>query len=449
MRASVLAGPVVAVLCRRRPGRPVRERDGSAVTEPARIVGVAVPIDGTPKAQESTMTITAQPTATLLTDEMLGAFDRRAAAYDRENRFFTEDFEELRASGYLLAAVPEQYGGSGLSLPEVAELQRRLAYSAPATAIAVNMHLYWTGVASDLLRLGDERLVWVLEAAAAGHVFAAGHGERGNDVPLLLSTSTAERCDGGWLISGHKIFGSLSPVWTYMGVHAMDTSAPGAPQVVHAFVHRDAPGLRIVETWDTMGMRATSSHDTVLESVFVPDDRVAAVSPAGFAGAGLFHLSVFAWGMLGFGAVYLGIADRAFHITVAAANAKTSITLSRTMAHHPGVQSAVADMCLKLEAAQSHLERTCQDWADGVDHAARWPTKLIATKHAVVNRAWEVVDIAMDLSGGAGIFRSSRMEQIFRDARLGRIHPGNDLFTHEVVGKLCLGISPDEQPRWG
>jgi alkylation response protein AidB-like acyl-CoA dehydrogenase len=119
------------------------------------------------------------------------------------------------------------------------------------------------------------------------------------------------------------------------------------------------------------------------------------------------------------------------------------------MAHHPGVQSGVADMRMKLEAAQAHLERTCADWSAGVDHGAEWPLKLIATKHNVTNLAWEVVDTAMELTGGSGIFRSNRMEQLFRDARLGRIHPGNDLFSHETVGKLALGISPDSQPRWG
>lgn len=395
------------------------------------------------------MTITDHRTQDLLSEQMLERFDERAPMYDRENRFFTEDLDELRESGYLLAAVPTELGGAGLGLDRIAALQRRLAYVAPATAVAVNMHLYWTGTAADLYRQGDRSLQWVLEAACDGHIFAAGHGERGNDIPLLLSTTEAERVDGGWRFSGHKIFGSLSPVWTYMGIHAMDTSDPENPRLVHAFVSRDAAGLSIVETWDTIGMRATASHDTLLEEVFVPDEHVAMVCPAGFAGAAPFHLSVFAWGMLGFGAVYLGIADRAFDLVVAAAHRRGSIALTRSMAHHPGVQSGVAEMRMHLEAASAHLERTCADWASGVDHGGDWPVKLIATKHQVVNRAWDVVDGAMELSGGAGIFRTNRMEQLFRDARLGRIHPGNDLFSHETVGKLSLGIDPDSQPRWG
>src|SRR4051812_29244119 len=198
----------------------------------------------------------------LLTDDMLARFDERAMTYDRENRFFTEDFEELRESGYLKAAVPKEYGGSGLGLDEVSRLQARLGYHAGPTALAVNMHVYWTGVASDLLKQGDTSLVWLLEKAGQGEIFAALHGEAGNDVPGVLSTAQAERVDGGWAITGHKIFGTLSPVWTYAGFHAQDNSDPENPKIVHGFLPKTTPGLEIVETWDTLGMRATQSHDT-------------------------------------------------------------------------------------------------------------------------------------------------------------------------------------------
>src|SRR5206468_3741767 len=161
--------------------------------------------------------------------------------------------------------------------------QRRLAYHAPADAVAVNMHLYWTGVAADLLRAGDESLVWLLEEAADGEVFAAGHAERGNDLPLLFSSTKAERADGGWTFTGHKSFGTMTPVWTRLGMHGQDSSDPANPKVVHGFLARDAGGVTVVETWDSLGMRATRSDDTVLEGAFIPDRRIARVVPAGFA----------------------------------------------------------------------------------------------------------------------------------------------------------------------
>jgi alkylation response protein AidB-like acyl-CoA dehydrogenase len=405
-------------------------------------------------SEEGTSTMTAMiasaPSAeTLLTPQMLARFDARAPQYDRTNSFFTEDFEELRASGYLKASLPAEFGGFGLNLAEINRLQRQIAYVAPATAVAVNMHHYFVGLCADLHRAGDPSGDWVLERAAEGHVFAAGHGEAGNDIPVLLSSSKAERVDGGWEITGHKIFGSLSPVWTHLGVHAMDTSDPANPQIVHAFVHRDSPRFRIDETWDTLGMRATMSHDTILDRTFVADDAVMLVCPAGFAGAGLFHVALFAWALLGFAGVYSSIARRAYDDTVAKMHDRKSVALTRSMAHHPEVQHHVAEMRIHLEAMDAHLDRVCADWVDGVDHGADWPVKIVACKYDVVTRAFAVVDTALDLTGGAGIFKRSRIEQLFRDVRLGRFHPGNTLLTHELVGKLSLGINPDEQPRWG
>jgi alkylation response protein AidB-like acyl-CoA dehydrogenase len=217
-------------------------------------------------------------------EELLARFDERAPKYDHDNEFFTEDFEELRDRGYFLASLPAEYGGAGLDLKAINAIQRRIAYVAPATAVAVNMHHYWVGMCADMHRAGDPSGDWVLEKAAEGHIFAAGHGEAGNDLPLLLSTTKAERVDGGWEITGHKIFGSLSPVWTYLGLHAQDNSDPANPKIVHGFLHRDTPGYRIEETWDTMGMRATMSNDTILDKTFIPDEATMLVTPAGFAG---------------------------------------------------------------------------------------------------------------------------------------------------------------------
>jgi alkylation response protein AidB-like acyl-CoA dehydrogenase len=412
-----------------------------------------------PTQEETTVTTTeTRPTTAedmtavadrVLTEAMLARFDERAPVYDRENRFFAEDFEELRASGYLDCALPPEFGGPGLGLDQIGELQRRLARVAPATAIAVNMHFYWTGLAADLFRAGDHGCDWVLEAAAAGDVFAAGHGESGNDVPLTLSTTRADQVAGGWEITGRKVFGSLSPVWDWLGVHAMDTSDPDDPRIVHAFVSRTSDGFHIEPTWDVLGMRATESNDTLLERTFVPDDRVALVCPAGFAGAGPFQVGIFAWALLGFANVYRGIAERAFEETVTAVHRRTSIGLTRSMAYHPEVQHEVARMRIRLEAVDAVLARTTQDWARGVDHGAAWPLKILSAKYFAVTECWQVVDAALDLSGGAGIFRRNRMEQLFRDARLGRLHPGNSAQTHELVGKFSLGIHPDEQPRWG
>jgi len=384
-----------------------------------------------------------------LTDEMLSRFDSRAAVYDRENRFFDQDFEELRLAKYLILPLPEKFGGPGLSLPEVCRAQRRLAYYAPATALAVNMHLYWVGVAADLWRRGDTSLEWMLRDAAAGEIFAAGHAESGNDIPLLLSSTKAVRVDGGYRLTGRKQFGSLTPVWTRFGLHGIDTADPSHPKIVHAFLPRDSSGYIIKETWDVLGMRATRSDDTIVENAFIPDRYVARVVPAGAAGLDAFVLSVFAWALMGFANVYYGLAKRALDKSVAAAKSKSSAALSRSMAYHPEIQHTIAQMVIELESIGAHVDRIADDWAQGVDHGAEWPAKIFAAKYRAVEGSWRVVDLGLDVAGGHGIFRSAGYERLMRDARLGRIHPANSFLTHEVVGKTALGISLDEHPRWG
>jgi alkylation response protein AidB-like acyl-CoA dehydrogenase len=388
-------------------------------------------------------------TAGLLSTTMLDTFRARAAAYDRENRFFQEDFDDLRAAGYLQMAVPKEMGGLGFSLAEAARETRRLAMYAPPTALATNMHTYWVGLSADLWRQGDTSCEWILREAAAGEVFAAGHAETGNDLPLFLSTTKAERVDGGYVFTGRKAFGSLTPVWTRLGVHGMDTSDPSAPKIVHGFLPRDTPGISIKECWDVLGMRATRSDDTVLERAFCPDKYIVRVVPPGAAGVDGFVLGIFAWGLVNFGNIYYGLALRARDIIVDHVKNKSSLGLTRSMAYHPGIQHGIAEITLELEAIGPQLDTVAREWSEGVDHGGAWPIKIVSAKYRAVEGAWKVVDRAMDLSGGFGMFKKSELERLFRDARAGRFHPANSLLTHELIGKLTLGINPDEQPRWG
>jgi alkylation response protein AidB-like acyl-CoA dehydrogenase len=368
-------------------------------------------------------------TESVLSDQLLEACAGRTAQYDRDNTFFHEDFEQLRVAGYLTLAVPEEFGGKGYRLNQICQEQRRLARRSPATALATNMHLYWTGVAADLYRMGDTSCQWILEEAGAGEVFAAGHGEVGNDFPLLMAVARAERGDGGYKIFGHKIFGSLTPVWTRLGLHAMDASDPDNPKIVHAFMPRDTEGYRIEETWDTLGMRATRSDDTILADAFV--------------------LGVFGWAEPTFGSIYIGIAERALELATADARKKTSVAMGgRSMAYHPMIQWEIAEMAIELDNITAHVERIADDWSNGVDHGGLWPAKLVSAKYKAVEGAKRIVDLALDISGGGGMFKRSELERMYRDVRAGGFHPANSPLVHELVGKTYLGVL-GEEPRWG
>ncbi len=385
----------------------------------------------------------------ILSDALLEGCRQRAAGYDRDNKFCKEDFDELRGAGYLKMAIPKEFGGLGYSLHQAHQETRRLAKFAPATALCVNMHHYWVGTAADTWRATkDKSIEFILEEAGKGEVFAAGHAEPGNETSIVMSATKAEKVPGGYKFTGRKAFGSLSPVWTRLGLHGLDTSDPKNPKVVHGFLARSTPGYTIKETWDVMGMRATRSDDTILEGAFIPDDHIARVVPAGLAGADLFVLSIFAWALGGFSNVYYGLAERMLELTVEQVKGKTSLGLTRTMAYHPDVQRGVADMVMTLEAMRTQIDAMTNDWSSGVQHPD-WPIKIIATKHNVVNGAWKIADLALETSGGFGMFKKSEMERLFRDARCGRFHPANASLAHELIGKLVLGVNPDDPQRWG
>ena len=254
--------------------------------------------------------------------------------------------------------------------------------------------------------------------------------------------------EGGYRLTGRKQFGSNGPVWNWLGAHAIDAAAQGGPQIVHAFVSRTSPGVTVVETWDTLGMRPSQSHDTVLDAVFVPDARIGRVVPA-LDEQDLFVVVMDMWALPLIANVYLGIAERAMELVVAGARRKTSIAIERgAYAFNPMVQHQVAEMFLELDAASATVDRFVDDWVAGADHGERWTPKLFAMKWRAVEAAKRVVDIALDVAGGGGMFRGNELERLYRDVRCGGFHPANDTLTHEIVGKACLGIAGEEGPRW-
>jgi len=280
-------------------------------------------------------------------------------------------------------------------------------------------------------------------------VFAAGHSESGNDHPVLYSTTKAKKVDGGYTFTGHKMFCSLTPVWDFLGIHAQDNSDPNNPKVIHAYMPRNAKGYEIKKVWDNvLGMRATRSDDTLLNEVFIPDQYIARSLSPGYAGIDPFVLGIFAWALIGFGNVYYGQAQRIFEMTVAKVQSKKSIALDRpSMAYHSGIQHDISEMVLELEGIGPHLDTTAREWSEGKDYGPAWGVKIVATKCHAVESAWRVVDKALDIVGGYGIFPVSGFERMLRDARLGRLHPANSYLTREILAKGMLGLDLDAQPR--
>ena len=393
------------------------------------------------------MTTTTSVPIRSLPEETLQRFRERAAHHDAVGRYAVDDLAELSAARWFKAALPEDVGGLGLNLAELGAEQRRMARYSPATALSTCMHHYWVGLAADLRRMGLDEADLISGYVMDGDILASGHAEVGNDIPLALSATSATRVTGGWRITGRKMFGSLGPHWNRLGFHAMDTSDPTAPLVVHGFVPRDAAGVTTVANWDAQGMRATESHDTVLEDVFVLDSDVLCVVPAGPPTHPVVAVML-VWALTLIANVYVGIAERALEIAVEQSARRTSIAIPRsTLAHHPLVQHQVADMYLALDAARACVDAIGRDWVSGVDHGPMWGPKVLAAKWQATMAANRVVDLACEVVGGSSYRRGTELERLSRDVRAARFHPGTDGFTHETLGKALLGVDAGG-PRW-
>lgn len=379
----------------------------------------------------------------LLPDELLDTIRGRAAGYDESNGFCHEDIRDLARAGYLKMFTPADDGGLGYGLEQVAAAQTRLATAAPATALAVNMHLVWNGVAHALKSRGDSSLDYVLAEAAAGEIFGFGISEPGNDSVLFDSKTTAEPTgDGGYRFTGTKIFTSLSPVWTRLGVFGKDTTG-GEESLVYGFVDRAAAGYTIKDDWNTLGMRASQSCTTVLEGAEVPAARVFRKMPVG-PNPDALVFAIFATFETLLAAVYTGIGRRALDIAVDAAHRRTSAKHDgRSYAQDPDVRRKVAAAAMALEAVQSHVSTTASQVDALADHGQAWFPKLVSVKVHATEQARDIVDTAIRVAGGGSYFRGSELERLYRDVLAGSFHPSNEDSAHATVANAWLGPVED------
>ncbi|HKP07526.1 MAG TPA: acyl-CoA dehydrogenase family protein [Microbacterium sp.] len=381
----------------------------------------------------------------ILTDELLERFRARAAVHDRENTFPDDDLADLKDAGYLAILVPEELGGSGLGLAEASVLQQRLAGAAPATALAINMHLVWTGVAKVLADRGIDALRFVQEGAAAGEVFAFGISEAGNDLVLFGSgTDAAPLPDGGYSFTGTKIFTSLAPVWTQLGLHGLDTSSED-PRMVYAFVPRsEVQAGRVVvrDDWDTLGMRGTQSRTTELRDAVAPADRIVRrLAPGPNPDPLVFGIfSVFE---ILLASVYTGIARRALELAVGAAGRRTSKRTGKAYSQDPDIRWRIADMALAYDALPPQVDALARDVDAVADHGPQWFSLLAGLKHRAVTAAKQIVDEAVLVAGGSSYFSANELSRLYRDVLAGLFHPSDPESAHSTVATAWLGPLED------
>ena len=353
-----------------------------------------------------------------------------AAEHDRDNTFVRPAYDAMAEAGYLRMVVPEALGGGGATLRQACYAQAELARHDGAAALAACMHTY--NVAAQVLRLraGAPDAEGVLRRVATDDLVIAASG--GSD--WLWPDAVATEVDGGFSVSGRKVFCSQSPAAGVLSTCAvLGEPGPGA-EVLHFAVPLAAEGVQVVETWDTLGMRGTSSHDVLFDGATVPADMVVGRRPWGEFGKPLM-LAACCFAPLA-AATYLGIAGGARDLAVASLDGRLSGAKGAAMSAR--VQRAVGAMDADLAVAWWAILGGADTLAADGPGAATLATVMIA-KRAAVTAAGSVVEAAAETLGGRSYFRSSPLERAWRDVRAGAFHPLTPEATLAYAGQLALG----------
>jgi alkylation response protein AidB-like acyl-CoA dehydrogenase len=351
-----------------------------------------------------------------------------ASGHDTAGTFAGEGLDCIRQAGLLALAVPTELGGMGASIREVAMVQRELAHFCGSTALATSMHQHvvcftnWRfrrglpGAEATLRRVADEGIVLVSTGGA----------------DLTHPRGEAVKVDGGYRVSGRKIFASQSSVGNVMSTMFSFDDPEQGRRVLNMAVPIAGEGVRVLDNWDTLGMRATASNDIVIEDVFVPEERVLANRPYGVVDPPLQVILSIAIPIIS--AVYLGVAESAYRAAVEAAAKKSGDAL---------VQRQVGLMAHRLRIASWSLDRALDEVGDDPSPSVETVAAVMAAKREIALAGVEVCDIAMEVAGGPAFFKGSPIERAYRDIRAAKFHPFTPEQTLIHGGRLALGLPVD------
>ncbi|GAB3488135.1 acyl-CoA dehydrogenase family protein [Amycolatopsis cihanbeyliensis] len=386
-------------------------------------------------------------------------FAARAEQHDVEGSFPFQNFKEMAQSSFLAGTVGAEYGGLGVdSLYDVMVGLSRLARGDASTAIAANMHVAGASVAGQFMRRslaeGDEHTAAMLSAllgqvGSGAVVMCFPTTERGTD--LTAPQMEATPADGGYVLNGRKIFGTISPAAQLFFPSVRIPKDGGGYLTGTAMVPGDAPGLVVEDNWDSLGMRASGSNDITFTDVRVPASHVFAVKD-NYAKVGQGFATFALTANIPLIATFLGVAECATAHAAEAAG-KRKGPRKRRLADRIPIQQLMAEIEIDLATCRAMLARVGQ-LAD--EFLARYETgdPLSAESNAlmketqcmkyVVNRkSIEVVDRAMIICGGGSYMSRHPLARLYRDVRAGPfMQPFAPYEALEYIGKVSLGLDP-------
>jgi alkylation response protein AidB-like acyl-CoA dehydrogenase len=345
---------------------------------------------------------------------------------DEMNQFVGANFALLRERGFLELAVPLELGGAGLTRTELSEMLRMLARRCSSTALALAMHTHVLAATVWRWRHQNAPVEGLLKRVVAERLHLLSSG--GSD--WLDGSGKAVKVDGGYRIYARKIFASGAPSANLFMTGAIDEDAPGGPTMLQFGIPMNGEGVTIRETWDTMGMRGTGSHDVLLDDVFVPDAAIGARRKPG-----VWHPLMHIVAMVAFPlvySVYTGVAEAARDLAVAAAAKRRD----------PAVIDLVGALDTELAAARIGLE-SMVTFSEAAQPGPETTNTIFMHRTLVARSALKTVELALEVAGGASYHRRNGLERLFRDVQGARFHPLPEYQQRRLAGRLALGLPID------
>lgn len=373
-----------------------------------------------------------------LAADLAQKFAARAAQHDAAGTFPHENYADLRASGYPLLSVPATLGGWGASLYEAVLAQEQLAMGDGSTALAIGMHVQTVGAAAESRPWANDqfpRLCAEIVKRGALVNSCATEPELGSPSHGGAPKTTARRQGDKWIIDGHKTFASLAPELDYFIITAAFSAEDGTLQGGRFLVARQ-PAIRVVPTWDSLGMRCTGSHDLYLEGAEAPLEALLSAAPISRADPNKPNIN--AWFTLIVSAVYLGVAAAAQRVALRYAHERIPTALGKPIASLESIQRRLGEGELALKTARAMLYHTAMRWDNEPEARSALTDQLIACKLSVTNAAIQVVNHAMRAVGGASMTRDLPLERYYRDVQAGLFHPPSDENGLLMLGKWAL-----------
>ena len=361
-------------------------------------------------------------------EQVRPALAARAAAHDAEDAFVADSFADLRRHHFFSAPVPAELGGGDASPAEMCEVLRTLAHGCSSTALAFAMHTHQVLIPAWRWRHERAPVDGLLRRIAADELILASSG--GSD--WLAGSGVAEKVDGGYRVTARKIFASGSPAAALFSTMAVYEDPAEGPTVLHFVIPFTAAGVTIHDNWRTLGMRGTGSNDVTLDGVFVPDASVGVRRPSG-RWSQPWHI-VAAMALPAVYSVYLGVAEAARDVALRMAARRRDERATQEMVGAMETELAAARMAWRSMVSAAGCGRVGPD-----------VTNEVTTGRTLVGQAaLRTAELAMEVAGGAGFFRSAGLERLFRDVQGARYHALRGADQRRYAGRMALGLDVND-----